>query len=332
VFDPFFTTKPVGKGTGLGLSMVYGFVKQSGGHVKIYSEPGEGTTVKLYFPRSHEQEDAVVTLAKVPVVGGTETILVAEDDEQVRETVVAMLSDLGYTVLKSSDASAALNILESGVPVDLLFTDVVMPGALKSSDMARQARERLPGLAVLFTSGYTENSIVHGGRLDPGVELLSKPYTQEAVARKIRHVLNNRKQAALAAEQPGERSEIARDRAGSRRRVLLVEDNNLIRMASADMLVELGCEVTEAGSAEDALHLLALNDYDIVVSDLGLPGMSGEDFCREVRRRWPAIGIVFATGMDKGPELDDFSRTALLPKPHGLNELALALAAVVDAD
>lgn len=154
-----------------------------------------------------------------------------EDDEQVRETVVAMLSDLAYMVLKSSDASAALNILESGVPFDLLFTDVVMLGVLKSSDMARQARERLPGLAVLFTSGYAENSIVHGGRLDPGVELLSKPYTPEALARKIRHVLNNRKQAALAAERPKERSESTRDRVvASRRRVLLVEDNDLIRM------------------------------------------------------------------------------------------------------
>lgn len=184
VFDPFFTTKPLGKGTGLGLSMVYGFVKQSGGHIKIYSEIGDGTTVRIYFPRSLQQEDVVIAADLGPAVGGNETILVAEDDEQVRDTVVALLTDLGYRVLKAKDASAALTIIESGVPIDLLFTDVVMPGPLKSAEMARQARERMPNLAVLFTSGYTENSIVHGGRLDPGVELLSKPYTREAMARR----------------------------------------------------------------------------------------------------------------------------------------------------
>lgn len=346
VFDPFFTTKPVGKGTGLGLSMVHGFVKQSGGHLKLYSEVGEGTSVKLYFPRSHQQEDTVVVADHGPVVGGTETILVAEDDEQVRETVVSMLTDLGYRVLKAKDASAALIIIESGVPIDLLFTDVVMPGPLKSAEMARQARERMPELAVLFTSGYTENSIVHGGKLDIGVELLSKPYSREAMARKIRHVLNNAKQMKAAATQQeaaiAGRAEPEGIKAGgaplptgllgavenSRRRVLLVEDNELIRMSEADMLAELGCEVLEAGSAEEALPLLEQGGVEVVVSDLGLPGMSGEDFCREVRRRWPEIGIIFATGMDAGPSLEDASRTALLPKPHGLEELARALQSV----
>ncbi len=125
------------------------------------------------------------------MLGGAETILVAEDDEQVRVTVVEMLSELGYRVLKANDASSALAIIESGVSIDLLFTDVVMPGPLRSPELARRARERMPGIAVLFTSGYTENAIVHGGRLDAGVELLGKPYTREALARKIRHVLAN---------------------------------------------------------------------------------------------------------------------------------------------
>jgi len=339
VFDPFFTTKPVGKGTGLGLSMVHGFVKQSGGHVKIYSEIGEGTSIKLYFPRSHQQEDAVVVADQGPVVGGTETILVAEDDEKVRDTVVALLTDLGYRVLKAKDASAALNIIESGVPIDLLFTDVVMPGPLRSAEMARQARERMPELGVLFTSGYTENSIVHGGKLDVGVELLSKPYSREAMARKIRHVLNNTKQMGAALRRPedvgGGDNRAAADAAvaatatskiGEKRRVvLLVEDNDLIRMSEADMLTELGCEVLEAGSAEEAFPLLENGRIDVLVSDLGLPGMSGEDFCREVRRRWPQIGIVFATGMDAGPDLADSSRTALLTKPHDLEQLKEAL-------
>jgi PAS domain S-box-containing protein len=192
VFEPFFSTKPEGRGSGLGLSMVYGFVKQSGGHVKLYSELGQGTTIRLYLPRVHQSEDVVVPVAPLPVDGGGETILVAEDDEQVRGTVVELLSELGYRVLKAKDARSALMIIESGVAIDLLFTDVVMPGPLRSPELARQARERLPGLAVLFTSGYTENAIVHGGRLDEGVELLAKPYTREALARKIRQVLGQR--------------------------------------------------------------------------------------------------------------------------------------------
>jgi PAS domain S-box-containing protein len=189
VFEPFFTTKPEGHGTGLGLSMVYGFVKQSGGHIKVYSEQGQGTTIKLYLPRSAQTEDVVIEQDTGVVTGGTETILVAEDDDAVRDTVVALLADLGYRVLKARDAQGALTVIESGVPIDLLFTDVVMPGNLKSPEVARKARERLPHLAVLFTSGYTENSIVHGGRLDDGVDLLTKPYTREALAKKLRQVL-----------------------------------------------------------------------------------------------------------------------------------------------
>jgi PAS domain S-box-containing protein len=193
-FEPFFSTKEEGKGSGLGLSMVYGFVKQSGGHVKIYSEPGQGTTVKLYLPRTTAAEEPLGPIdGPQPAVGGTETVLVAEDDEAVRATVVEMLTQLGYRVLKAADAASALAVIESGVPIDVLFTDVVMPGTLRSPDLARMARERLPNLAVLFTSGYTENSIVHGGRLDPGVELLGKPYTRESLARRIRQVLANQR-------------------------------------------------------------------------------------------------------------------------------------------
>jgi signal transduction histidine kinase len=188
-FEPFFSTKPEGKGTGLGLSMVYGLVKQSGGHAKIYSELGQGSTVKLYLPRTLEGEEELVDIAASPVHGGTETILVVEDDLEVRETTVALLADLGYRVLKAPDAAAGLAVIESGVPVDLLFTDVVMPGSMRSADLARRAQELIPGLPVLYTSGYTENAIVHGGRLDPGVELLAKPHTREALARRVRQLL-----------------------------------------------------------------------------------------------------------------------------------------------
>lgn len=189
VFEPFFSTKPEGKGTGLGLSMVHGLVKQSGGHVRIYSEVNEGTTIRLYLPRAVQDEDLITDTSAAPVRGGSETVLVVEDDDGVRDTAVALLTELGYRVLKSRDAASALSVIESGIPIDLLFTDVVMPGPLRSPELARRAKERLPQLAVLFTSGYTENAIVHHGRLDPGVELLSKPYTREALARKVRHVL-----------------------------------------------------------------------------------------------------------------------------------------------
>jgi len=194
-FEPFFTTKADGLGTGLGLSMVYGFIKQSEGHVKIYSEPGHGTTIRMYLPRSTAAEPAMAAArTESDMLGGTETILVVEDDAQVRESVVETLGGLGYRVLKAADAQSALTVLESGVPVDMLFTDVVMPGPLRSPELARRARVLQPDIEVLFTSGYTENAIVHGGRLDAGVALLSKPYRQEQLADKIRHMLNNREQ------------------------------------------------------------------------------------------------------------------------------------------
>ena len=153
--------------------------------------------MRIYLPRAREREDVETDVETGPATGGTETVLVVEDDEDVRATVVEMLSELGYRVLKAKDAQSALAIVESGVPIDLLFTDVVMPGpAAQPRACAARRRERFPNIAVLFTSGYTENAIVHGGRLDDGIELLSKPYTREALARKFRHVLRNRQQRA----------------------------------------------------------------------------------------------------------------------------------------
>ena len=187
-FEPFFTTKQEGKGTGLGLAQAYGFVKQSGGHIKIYSEVGEGTTVKLYLPRTRRAQDAQEPLGNAPIEGGSERILVVEDDEGVRAAVVDMLSDLGYAVQRAENAQTALKLLESGVKVDLLFTDVVMPGGISTREFTRRAQEMLPGLLVLYTSGYTQNAIVHNGRLDDDAFLLSKPYRKDELARKLRSV------------------------------------------------------------------------------------------------------------------------------------------------
>lgn len=190
-FEPFFTTKDVGKGSGLGLSMVYGFVKQSGGHAKIYSEVNEGTTIRLYFPRSYNASDtrAVHHSTGVGPTNG-ERILVVEDDELVRSYLVSQLIDLGYNVIGVSSGQAALDYLESAGAVDLLLTDVVMPGGMDGRKVADAVLHGWPQTKVLFTSGYTENAIVHNGRLDVGVQFLSKPYRREALAAKVRRVLD----------------------------------------------------------------------------------------------------------------------------------------------
>ena len=192
VFDPFFTTKEVGKGTGLGLSMVFGFVKQSGGHVKIYSELGHGTSVKLYLPRcSGAQDTTAEPRVASQVEGGHEVVLVVEDDALVRKYVTTQIASLGYVTLEASNAAEALKIIDDGAEIDLLFTDVIMPGGMNGRQLADAAAKRRPRLKTLFTSGYTENAIMHHGRLDPGVLLLAKPYRKGELARMIRIALGS---------------------------------------------------------------------------------------------------------------------------------------------
>jgi two-component system NtrC family sensor kinase len=196
-FEPFFTTKPVGMGTGLGLSMVYGFAQQSGGYVKIYSELGEGTTVKLYFPRLAEQRelpdwsaDQRVASRTPPAAIGSESILLVEDDEDVRKFATDVLSEQGYTVHAAADGASALQLLDSESNIALLFTDVVLPGGMNGRQLADEAQRRRPGLKVLYATGYTRNAIIHQGRLDAEVELLGKPFTAAALSRKVRQILD----------------------------------------------------------------------------------------------------------------------------------------------
>jgi PAS domain S-box-containing protein len=350
-FEPFYSTKPMGKGSGLGLSMVYGFVKQSGGHVKIDSQQGEGTTIRMYLPRSTAEEDVISEQDMGPISGGTETILVAEDDDEVRATVVETLQQLGYTVLKARDAQSAMTVIDSGISIDVLFTDVVMPGPLRSAELARRAKEKLPDLAVLFTSGYTENSIVHDGRLDAGVELLSKPYTREALARRIRQVLGNRparterpdagpsrqEGAAAPAEPPSsgapggahaEQETLDRKKDGPLR-ILVVEDDFLIRLNTMDMLEELGHQIAEAATAEEALAKLEEESFDVLLTDMGLPKMSGTELAVAVRERLPDIGVVFATGHHNLPGVPGSRPAVLLQKPFDLNDIEMALNAAL---
>jgi PAS domain S-box-containing protein len=328
VVEPFFTTKPEGKGTGLGLSMVYGFVKQSGGHLKIYSEVGQGTTVRIYLPRSRHSEDVETIVEMGAVSGGTEVVLVVEDDEEVRATVVDMLTDLGYSVLKARDAQSALAIVESGAPIDLLFTDVVMPGPLRSPELAIKARERIPTIAVLFTSGYTENAIVHGGRLDDGIELLSKPYHRDALARKIRHVLRNQQQRNAARSSLGRRKP---DRPAPRAaaRILLVEDDADIRFCTTAMLQDMGHSVTEAGDAAEAIVHLGAEEFDVLVTDLSMPGMTGSELAVQALARHPSLRVVFASGYAPDETSLRMANATYLRKPYDTVALGTALASVM---
>ena len=313
IFEPFFTTKREGEGTGLGLSMAYGFIRQSAGHIKVHSAPGAGTTFKIYLPRSLEKLAEPPAGLTGPVLGGGETILVVEDDAPVQHTVVDMLRGLGYDVLHADDGASALVLLGTGVAVDLLFTDVVMPGPVSSKELAQQARRLLPELAVLFTSGYTHNAIMQGGRLDPGVELLSKPYQREDLARRIRHVLADRR--LVGAPDP------------SGRRILLVEDNDDAREMTTEMLNILGHTVHGVASAEAALPLLGMPGLEVLVTDISLPTMSGLELARHARAHWPQLEVVFASGHDWGASLMQDASARFLRKPFGLEELAGALKA-----
>ena len=192
--EPFFTTKPVGKGTGLGLSMVYGFVRQSNGHLEINSEAGRGTTVKLYFPGVDiGSKDQVRPAAPdtVPLARGGEVILIVEDDAAMRKFVVSLVASLGYVAIEAEDGEAARQLLDQTGHVDLLLADVMLPNGMSGLDVARAAQARRPGLHVLFMSGYTRNAVVHNGALDEGVHLLTKPFRRADLARKLRQVLDN---------------------------------------------------------------------------------------------------------------------------------------------
>lgn len=310
-FDPFFTTKPLGQGTGLGLSQVFGFVKQSGGHIKLYSEVNEGTTVKIYLPRSAAQPELLdedqLTSESRGYPG--ETVLVVEDDEGVRMYSVESLRELGFTVLEAPDALTALRILDHHPEVNLLFTDVGLPG-LNGRELVDRASERRPGLRVLFTTGYARNAIVHQGRLDPGVELLTKPFTRAQLGARIRAVLDT------AAPGSGERV------------ALLVEDEPLVRMYLAESMTNFGFAVLQAASAREALALAERNpNIALAIVDVGLPDRNGLDVVADLLSRSSQMCIAIASGYGR-QALGRFTgerRVTLLAKPFDSEGIAAAL-------
>ncbi|MET3445594.1 PAS domain S-box protein [Ralstonia sp. 1138] len=326
-FDPFFSTKREGEGTGLGLSMAYGFVKQSGGHIRLYSEVGEGTTVRVYLPRSTGTAVEPLRAKAGGLKHGNETVLVVEDDAKVRETVVDLLSGLGYAVLKANNAEQALAVIESGVHIDLLFTDVVMPGAVRSTEMVRRALQTLPALKVLYTSGYTQNAIVHGGRLDPGVELLSKPYSRQQLAFKLRQVLGND-----AVEATRRDEEIAQPKLDTgavwepaRLRVLVVEDDASLRGAVCELLMIIGITPQQAASGTQALEALKAGAFDVLFTDVVMPDMSGVELAQRAFVLQPELRVIFASG-NPIPDHDRFAfRWTALRKPYTLDQLQHAL-------
>jgi len=320
VFEPFFTTKPEGQGTGLGLAQTYGFVKQSGGHIKIYTEAGHGTTIKLYLPRTRREADAPAMGAGAPAQGGSEHILVVEDDEGVRTAVVDMLAEMGYRVSRAANAEKALELLKSEKP-DLIFTDVVMPGALSTREFTRRAGEMHPGVHILYTSGYTQNAIVHNGKLDDDALLLSKPYRKDDLARKLRSVFAGTARGAMPKPAP---AQAAPPRRG---KVLVVEDVALIRMTTVDMVEQLGFAVCEAADGPQALSVLGQDsEIEILLTDLGLPGMDGRQLVEEALRLKPSLKVIIASGYSVRTDDTRLAGVAAqLTKPFDLARLKRAL-------
>ncbi|MEO8301906.1 MAG: response regulator [Rhizomicrobium sp.] len=324
VFEPFFTTKPEGQGTGLGLAQTYGFIKQTGGHIKIYTEVGHGTTIKLYLPRTRREADAPLAGAGTPAEGGSEYILVVEDDEGVRTAVVDMLSEMGYRISRASNAESALELLKSEAP-DLIFTDVVMPGIVSTREFTRRAREMHPQVHILYTSGYTQNAIVHNGKLDDDALLLSKPYRKDELARKLRSVFAGTARGAISTPKPvAAKAEVRPPRRG---KVLVVEDVALIRMTTVDMVEQLEFPVCEAADGPQALALLGQDgDIEILLTDLGLPGMDGRRLVAEALRLKPSLKVIIASGYSARADDAKLAGVAAhLTKPFDLARLKLAL-------
>lgn len=310
-FEPFFTTKGPSEGTGLGLSQVYGFVKQSGGHVKIESEAGRGTTVKIYLPRLGPEvpQDPPADPALLRREPSSTTILVVEDDPSVRRYTIQVLSELGYNILQAENGGAALRVIEEGARPDLLFTDINLGGGINGRELAERAATLLTNLRVLFTTAYAPDAIVRHRRLDKGVRLLTKPFNQNELAGKVRDVL----------EQPEPRGLL-----------LLVEDEPFVAMVARQILEDEGFEVNVAANGATGLSFAQVNcpALAVAVVDLGLPDMRGDELVEHLRALRTDLPILVASGYGAG-ELEALfakdANIATVSKPYDSATITNAL-------
>jgi PAS domain S-box-containing protein len=312
IFEPFFTTKPAGEGTGLGLSQLYGFVKQSGGHVTVDSIVGSGTKVTIYLPR-FIGEGANLKSGKKSQTGQDDrnTVLVVEDDDDVRLYATSLFRELGYGVLEAADGAAALRILETRPEIRFMFTDVGLPGDYNGKELADEARRRRPYLRVLYTTGYARTDILRQGRLDANAQVVTKPFTFDELSTKVRAVFDGKEKNVI----------------------LLVEDEVLVAAIAADNLRDIGFEVIEVGNAKAALDHAGKDAAGIkaVIVDIGLPDKKGDVLAAELRKLRGDLPIIVATGHsgDSLPkELREADKVAILGKPYDLKDLKAALAAV----
>jgi DNA-binding response OmpR family regulator len=311
IFEPFFTTKGVGQGTGLGLSMVQGIVAQSGGYSEVYSEPGQGTTFKIYLPAVAEAAAEAESPGVVPAPEGQETVLVVEDQAEVRDYAVAALKTYGYRVIPAENAGVALLLCEQERGrIHLVLTDVVMPN-VSGRELANRLCERWPGIKVLFMSGYTDNVVMQHGVLEQGAEFVQKPFSPEELARKVR--------AVLGPPMPVTRILVADDEAG-------------VRAFLRDALEQGGHEVTEAADGKQALQQARAEPVDLVITDLVMPKQEGIETIRALRKEMPGIGIIAITGKFEGPYLkmvQMLGADAVLTKPVSAEILLAKVAEVL---
>jgi signal transduction histidine kinase/DNA-binding response OmpR family regulator len=336
IFEPFFTTKPEGVGTGLGLPMVYGFVKQSGGHIDISSNVGQGTSVKLYLPRT-QQKEAQRAVEDIDMADGNgERILVVEDNEGVKAAVVAQLEKLGYRTLAVSNGKEAIDILEQRDKFDLLFADVMLPGAFNGRQLADQVRIIAPKMPVLLTSGYTENTNINRDWLeDTGSTLLRKPYRLAELARAVRSLFEKREVPESRSYQVDDRLDapcatLAPNNLGTQfaaaAHILLVEDDDTIRYAMGEILQDIGYRITMAARPSEALKLFGDDpSIQIIISDYTLPEMNGVDLTRTMLACKPDLPVIIVTGQKIAVDNLQYPSISVLLKPVQSQDIVVAI-------
>ena len=316
VFDPFYTTKEAGKGTGLGMSMVYGFVSQSGGEIRIDSAVGVGTTIVIELPRKEGKHESGGKAVATSLERGHETILLVEDDPAVLTVTADMLAGLGYRTLTAADGAQAADILKSQAAVDLVFSDISMPGHVTAADLVHLAGELTPDTAILLTSGHVVDSALLDDSMPADVALLPKPYTLAQLAAALREHLTaraaNQSGQTLAVPVPGEHEAL---------RFLVVEDDPDSRALACEMIEALGCVAQGVGSAEQALALLVETAFDVLFTDLHLPGMSGDELAAQAGLLRPSLQVVLASGEGMVEMHAPACQALLLPKPYDLLQL-----------